>query len=161
MVKRIKFLAYCHVNAAVGHNSPFHPFQMNNWGGASQQVSYRQSGTWSGGTESIWSDEALLLTIATIKGKITCSWYTNHFQLVELCCSITDVIDSILVSTYQYANYGYVWNGYYPLMKYSIRILREIRGWLLSRQRQFDFWPSTISVIVPWLSSWPRTKVGI
>ena len=48
----------------------------------------------SGGTESIitWSDEALL---HIIKGKITCSWYTNHLQLLELCYSITDVIDSI------------------------------------------------------------------
>ena len=34
---------------------------------------------------------------------------------------------------------GYVQNGYYPIMKYSIRILRKIRGGLLSSQTVFDF----------------------
>ena len=63
-----------------------------------------------------------------IKGKIICSWYTNHLQLVELCCSITDVIDSIRANTRQYTKYGFVRNGYSPLMKYTIRILRERRG---------------------------------
>ena len=70
-----------------------------------------------------------------IKRKITCSWYTNHFQLVELFYSIPDVIDSIRVNTRQYTKYGYVQNGYYPLMKYSIRILREMQGWPLSSQK--------------------------
>ena len=28
-------------------------------------------------------------------------------------------------------------------------------------KRQFDFWPSTILLIVPWLSSWPRMKIGV
>ena len=58
----------------------------------------------------------------------TCSWYTNHLQLVELCCSVTDVIDSIQANMRWYAKYRFVWNGYYPLKKYSIRILCEKRG---------------------------------
>ena len=35
---------------------------------------------------------------------------------------------SIRANTRQYTKYGFVRNGYYPLMKYSIRILRERRG---------------------------------
>ena len=54
---------------------------------------------------------------------------------------------------------------------YNIRILcitnnsdcgfTKIWGWPLFIQSRFDFWPSTISVIDPWLSSWPRTKIGV
>ena len=44
-------------------------------------------------------------------------------------------MDSIRANTCQYTKYGFVWNGYYPLMKYSIRILRERQGWLLSSQK--------------------------
>ena len=32
---------------------------------------------------------------------------------------------------------------------------------LLSSQKPVDFWPSAISVVVPWLSSWPRMKIGV
>ena len=32
----------------------------------------------------------------------TCSWYANRLQLVELCCSISNVIDSIRLSMCQY-----------------------------------------------------------
>ena len=70
-------------------------------------------------------------------------------QLVELCCSITDVIDSIRVNTRQYSKYGSVRNGYYLFMKYSIRILRERRGWLLSSQKAV--WLLTIPYF-RWLS---------
>ena len=31
--------------------------------------------------------------------------------------------------------HGYVQNGYYPLIKYSIHILRKMQGWLLSSQK--------------------------
>ena len=48
-------------------------------------------------------------------------------QLVELC-SITDVTDSIRASTRQDTIHGYVQNGYYPVMKCSIRILCKMRG---------------------------------
>ena len=30
-----------------------------------------------------------------------------------------------------------------------------------SAKRQFDYWPPDNSVVVPWLSSWPRTKIGV
>ena len=49
--------------------------------------------------------------------------------------SITDVIDSIEASMHQYTIYGYVQNGYYSLMKYSIRILCEIGDRLLASQK--------------------------
>ena len=35
---------------------------------------------------------------------------------------------SIRANTPQYTKYGFVRNGYYPFMKYSIRILRERRA---------------------------------
>ena len=30
-----------------------------------------------------------------------------------------------------------------------------------SAKRQFNYWPPDNSVVVPWLSSWPRTKIGV
>ena len=36
---------------------------------------------------------------------------------------------------HQYTIIGYVQNGYYLVMKYSIRILRKMQGWLLSSQK--------------------------
>ena len=105
-----------------------------------------QSGAEGGGTESIWSDGALL---HIIKGKITSSWYANHLQLVELCCSITDIIDSTRANMRQYTKYGFVRNGYYLLIKYSIRILCERPGWLLSSQKAV--WHLTIRYF-RWLS---------
>ena len=63
-------------------------------------------------------------------------------QLVELCYWIADVIDSIQANMHQYTKYDYVQNGYYPLIKYSIHILCEIRGWLLSSQKAI--WRMTI-----------------
>ena len=55
------------------------------------------------------------------------------FRIVYLL--IADVIDSIQKSMYQYTMHGYVQNGYYPLMKYSIYILHKMQGWLLSSQK--------------------------
>ena len=52
-------------------------------------------------------------------------------------------------SKHQYTIIGYVQNGYYPVMKYNIRILREIRGWLLSSQKAV--WLLTIRYF-RWLS---------
>ena len=37
----------------------------------------------------------------------------------------------------------------------------KIRSWPLFIKSWFDFWPSAISVIDPWLSSWPRTKIKV
>ena len=66
------------------------------------------------------SDEALLHAIAIIvKRSIaagTCSWSTNHLQLVRRA------------SMRQYTIIGYVQNGYYPVMKCSFRILCKMRG---------------------------------
>ena len=114
------------------------------WGVVSLQVA-EWSGEWRHGEHVKWYEALSHI----INGKITCSWYTNHLQLVELCCSITDVIDSIRANTHQYTKYGFVRNGYYPLMKYSIRILRERRGWLLSSQKAV--WLLTICYF-RWLS---------
>ena len=104
-----------------------HSKRTTGWGGVSRCGKLQ-----SGGTESIWSDEALL---HIIKGKINCSysWSTNHLQLVSYAQSLMS--DSIQASTRQYTIIGYVRNRYYPLMKCSIRILRERRGWLLSSQK--------------------------
>ena len=54
------------------------------------------------------------IVITNQKFQIVCriillSWYTNHLQLVELCCSIIDIIDSVRANTHQYTNYGFGW----------------------------------------------------
>ena len=46
-------------------------------------------------------------------------------------------------------------------MKYSICILSKMRGWLLSSQNSLTFDHLLFSVVVPWLSSWLRTKIGV
>ena len=71
-----------------------------------------------------------ILKLARVSLRIvagTCSWSINHLQLVELCL-ITDVTDSIRASTRHYTIIGYVQNGYYPVMKCSVRILLKMRG---------------------------------
>ena len=75
--------------------------------------------------ESIWSDEVLL---HIIKGKITCSWHTNHLQQAELCCIIMALCGMDIIYLWSTVSIFYVKDK-----------IDSCPG-----KRQFDFWLSAI-----------------
>ena len=82
-------------------------------------------------------------------------------QLIDLCCSITDVIDSIQASTHSLLymvmcimDITHLWSAVSVLY-----IKCKVDS--CPAKKHFDFWPSASSVVVPWLSSWLRTKIGV
>ena len=122
------------------------------WGGISRQVA-EWSGEWRHGEHVKWYEALLHI----IKGKITCSWYTNHLQLVELCCSII-VYGRIRASILNMALCGTdiirLWSTV------SVFYVKdELDSWPAKGSLTFDY--PLFSVVVPWLSSWPRTKIGV